>query len=162
MGGNTILSCIISSHLANRLDLQPRFFFLVHFWRFLKHIKITLLVLHVQIPSVVCPCCRPHWEGAAMTPHSLITALMQPAHCFPSEPIFPRFLPHAMLPRNVSTGDTGELLLYIISKLSRKQQACARCVWSCLNHICIVIQRHPPNYKTLELRLDKYQINKMI
>lgn len=55
MGGNTTLSCTISSHLVNRFNLQPRFFF----WRFLKHFKITLLLLHVQMCSVGVPLLQP-------------------------------------------------------------------------------------------------------
>lgn len=89
VGGNTTPLCTISSHLVNRFNLQPRFFFLVYFCRFLKHIKRTWL-LHVQICSVGVPLLQPSLGRGCSHPSPPDCCIDAACSGLPLEPISPQ------------------------------------------------------------------------
>lgn len=155
MGGNTVLSCTISSHLVNSFDLQSSSLFL-----FISGDSLNILKSHciscmcsstlgVPLLQTSLRCCY----GSSLPDCCIGTTYS----CLPLGSV-PPAPARAMHPRNVPTGGTGELLLHIISKLSRKQQTCMKL----FEPFCIVVQRHQPTYKALELRLDRHQTNKII
>lgn len=165
MGGNTVLSCTISSHLVKSLDLQPKFFFLVYvyFWKFLKQIKITLLILHVLMHSVGVPLLQTSLSGCCYdsslpdccidAPYSLSSFRVHiPPDSWLMQCILGVFLQETLV----------SFCFASFQNYPENNRLVPGFVWNCLNHICIVVQRHQPNYKTLELRLDTDQINKII
>lgn len=164
MGSNTILSCTINSHLINSFSLQPRFLFLVYvyFWKFLKCIKITLFTLDVLILSVGVPLLQSSLRRCC-SDSSLPDCCIDASYSLSSFRVL--IPPDSGLMRcilGVFLQETlGNFCFTSFQNHPESNRLVAGFVWSCLNHVCIVVQRHRPNYK-IELRLTTDQINKII